>query len=61
MSEMYQNTPFSLLPDRRPPWKEFVLTMGVQGLVLFLMAVAAVLKLAVLEASVHDYPFIRLV
>ena len=34
MSEMYQNAPFSLLPDRRPPWKQFVLTMGVQGIAL---------------------------
>ncbi len=58
---MYQHTPFSLLPDRRPPWKEFVLTMGFQGLGLFLLAWAAVLNLAVLDAPVHDYHFIRLV
>jgi len=61
MSEMYQYTPFSLLPDRRPPWKEFVLTMGFQGLGLFLLAWAAVLNLAVLDAPVHDYHFIHLV
>ena len=41
MSEMSQNAPFSLLPDRRPPWKEFVLTMGVQGLALFVLVWAA--------------------
>jgi TonB family protein len=61
MSEMYQNAPFSLLPDRRPPWKQFVLTMGVQGLALFVFAWAAVLNLAVLDRPVHDYHFIRLV
>jgi TonB family protein len=61
MSEMYQNAPFSLLPNRRPPWKEFVLTMGVQGLALFVFAWAAVLNLAVLDQPVHDYHFIRLV
>ena len=61
MSEMYQNAPFSLLPDRRPPWKEFMLTMGVQGLALFVFAWAAVLNLAVLDQPVHDYHFIRLV
>ncbi len=61
MSETYQHTPFSLLPERRPPWKEFVLTMGFQGLGLFLLAWAAVLNLAVLDAPVHDYHFIRLV
>jgi TonB family protein len=61
MSEMYQSAPFSLLPDRRPPWKQFVLTMGVQGLALFVFAWAAVLNLAVLDRPVHDYHFIRLV
>jgi TonB family protein len=61
MSEMYQNAPFSLLPDRRPPWKQFVLTMGLQGLALFVFAWAAVLNLAVLDQPVHDYHFVRLV
>ncbi len=61
MSEIYQNAPFSLLPDRRPPWKEFVLTMGLQGLALFVLAWAAVLNLAVLDQPVHDYHFIQLV
>src|SRR6185369_5603298 len=61
MSEMYQNGPFSLLPDRRPPWKQFVLTMGVQGLALFVLAWAAVFNLAVMDQPVHDYHFVRLV
>jgi TonB family protein len=61
MSEMYQNAPFSLLPDRRPPWKQFVLTMGVQSIALFVLAWAAVLNLGVLEPPVHDYHFIQLV
>ena len=61
MSETYQNAPFSLLPDRRPPWKQFVLTMGLQGLALFVFAWAAVLNLAVLDQPVHDYHFVRLV
>src|ERR1700687_4384870 len=61
MSETYQNGPFSLLPDRRPPWKQFILTMGLQGIGLFVLAWAAVLNLAVLDQPVHDYHFIRLV
>jgi TonB family protein len=61
MSEMYQNAPFSLLPDRRPPWKQFVLTMGLQGLALFGLIWAAVFNLAVLDPPVHDYHFVRLV
>src|SRR6478672_587970 len=60
MSE-YQSSPFGLLPERRPPWKEFVVTMGVQGIALFVLAWAAVLNLAVLDQPVHDYHFIRLV
>lgn len=61
MSEMYQNGPFSLLPERRPPWKEFVLTMGLQGIGLFILAWAAVLNLAVIDQPAHDYHFIQLV
>ena len=61
MSEMYENGPFSLLPDRRPPWKQFVLTMGIQGIALFVLAWAAVLNLAVLDQPARDYHFVRLV
>lgn len=61
MSEMYENGPFSLLPDRRPPWKQFMLTMGVQGIALFVLAWAAVINLAVIDQPVHDYHFVRLV
>jgi TonB family protein len=57
----YQSAPFGLLPERRAPWKEFVLTMGVQGIALFVLAWAAVLNLAVLDQPAHDYHFIRLV
>jgi TonB family protein len=57
----YQSAPFGLLPERRPPWKEFALTMGVQGIALFVLAWAAVLNLAVLDQPIHDYHFIRLV
>ena len=57
----YQNATFGLLPERRPPWKEFALTMSVQGIALFVLAWAAVLNLAVLDQPVHDYQFIRLV
>ena len=61
MSQLSQNGPFSLLPYRRPPWKEFVLTMGVQSLALFLLVWLGVLNLAVLDPPIHDYHFIRLV
>src|ERR1700730_14896523 len=56
-----QNSPFSLLPYRRPPWKEFVLTMGVESVALFALVWAGVFQVAVLNPPSHDYHFVRLV
>lgn len=56
-----QSGPFALLPYRRPPWKEFVLTIAAQCLVLFILSWAGVLNLSVLTLPEHDYHFIRLV
>ncbi len=53
--------PFSLLPYRRPPWKEFILIMGLQSIALFLLAWVGVLHLAVLPSPNRDYHFVRLV
>src|SRR5438105_12509119 len=53
--------PFSLLPERRPPWKEFIFSFSSQGLGLFLLAWLAVLHPEVLVPPTHDYHFIRLV
>lgn len=61
MNQMNQNAPFSMLPYRRPPWKEFGLIMALQGIGLFLLAWAGVLNLGVLPNPIHDYHFIRLV
>ncbi len=61
MSQDYQNSPFSMLPYRRPPWREFVLIMGVQAVAVFILTWAGVLNLGVLPSPVHDYHFIRLV
>lgn len=52
---------FSLLPQKRPPWKEFVLSMGTEGLVMVIMAWVAVLHPAVLVPPKHDYHAIELV
>ena len=61
MPQDYENGPFSMLPYRRPPWKEFALIMGVQASAVFMLTWAGVLNLAVLTSPVHDYHFIRLV
>jgi len=56
-----QDISFSLLPYRRPPWKEFVLIMGLQSIALFLLAWIGVLHLAALPSPIRDYHFVRLV
>jgi len=50
-----------MLPYRRPPWREFILIIGVQAVAVFILAWAGVLNLGVLPSPVHDYHFIRLV
>jgi len=52
---------FSLLPDKRPPWKEFVLTMGTQGVALWVLAWVGVLHPEILTLPAHDYHFVQLV
>jgi len=53
--------PFSLLPAKRPPWAEFLLTMSTQGVALFVLAWVGVLHPEVLSMPLHDYHFVQLV
>ncbi len=52
---------FSLLPAKRPPWAEFLLTMSTQGVALFVLAWVGVLHPEVLTLPLHDYHFVQLV
>src|SRR5512135_2158787 len=52
---------FAGLPQRRPPWREFVFSMGTQSLALLVLAWVGVLHPEVLVPPVHDYHFIQLV
>ena len=52
---------FCPLPERRPPWIEFVGSMGAQGLALLVFAWVGVIHPQVLAPPVRDYHFIRLV
>src|SRR5215813_3376964 len=52
---------FSLLPARRPPWKEFLLSSGVQATALFVIAWIAILHPEVIAPPEHDYHFVQLV
>jgi len=52
---------FSLLPDRRPPWKEFVFSIGTQSAALLVLGWLAVLHPQVLVSPSRDYHAIELV
>jgi TonB family protein len=53
--------PVSMLPDRRPPWKEFVFSMGSQGALVVILLWIGILHPNVLTPPPRDYHFIRLV
>jgi TonB family protein len=52
--------PFALLPERRPPWKEFLFSFTSQGLALFLLVWLAMVWPQRLQPN-HEYHFVRLV
>lgn len=52
---------FAGLPARRPPWKQFMLSMSTQTVALVALAWVGVLHPGVIMPPVHDYHFIRLV
>ena len=52
---------FSLLPAKRPPWKEFFFGVGAQGVALWLLAWVGVLNPQALISPDRDYHFIQLV
>jgi TonB family protein len=61
MSQIPANGLFSLLPERRPPWKEFLFSFGVESLAIVILAWIGVLHPNLLTAPVHDYHFVQLV
>jgi TonB family protein len=50
-----------LLPEERTRWGKFVLSYGVQSVVLTVFVIAAIACPEVLVLPVHDYHFVRLV
>jgi TonB family protein len=61
MSQSPSVGPFSLLPQRRPPWKEFVFSMGAESVAVVVLAWVGVLHPEVLAPPKHDYHFVQLV
>ena len=43
MPQSPDNSLFSLLPQRRPPWKEFVFSMGTESALMVILAWVGVL------------------
>jgi TonB family protein len=50
-----------LLPEARTPWEKYVISYGVQSLVLALFVITAVIYPQVLVLPIHDYHFVSLV
>src|SRR5215469_3326054 len=55
-----QHTPFSLLPDSRPPWKEFVFSMVTQGGAIALLLWIGIFRPQILTPPARDYHAIAL-
>jgi TonB family protein len=54
-------TPFSLLPDRRPPWKEFLFSYAAQAALIALVVWVGALRAQHLTPPARDYHAIALV
>jgi TonB family protein len=54
-------TPFALLPDRRPPWKEFIFSMVTQGGACVLILWMFSLRAQILKPPPRDYREMALV
>lgn len=61
MSSDPQNTPFSLLPEARPPWKEFVFSMATQAGGIALLLWVGLLYPRVIPSRAGDYKAVVLV
>jgi TonB family protein len=61
MASVPLNTPFSLLPYRRPPLKEFLFSMVTQGGAILLLLWLAPLRPQRLTPAAHDYRDMALV
>jgi TonB family protein len=56
-----KHTPFSLLPDSKPPWKEFAFSMVTQGGAIALLLWVGVVRPQILTPPARDYHAIALV
>jgi TonB family protein len=53
--------PVAMLPDRRPPWKEFIFSLGSQAILVIVLLWVAILHPNALTAHLPNYRAVRLV
>lgn len=61
MSFADENNLFSGLPERRPPWKEFLFSMGTQSVLMVVIAWVAILHPQVIEQPIRNLYIAQLV
>jgi len=61
MATFEQNMPFSLLPDTRPPWKQFLFSTVTQGGAVAVLVWVGVLHPQILTPPSRDYHAVELV
>ena len=61
MALLQETGTFGLLPETRPPWKEFLFSMGTQSIALSLLLIMGLLHPQVLLPEPRDYHFVQLV
>jgi TonB family protein len=61
MPQSPDNILFSMLPQRRAPWKEFVFSMGTESVLVVVLAWVGVLHPEVITQPKHDHQVIALV
>ncbi len=60
MTHVPESTLFSLLPNRRPPWTQFLFSFSTQSLAVFALLWVGVLHLEILPQPQNHYQFIPL-
>ncbi len=61
MPQFSETTMFSMLPARRPPWKEFVFSVGTESTLMVILAWVGVLHPEIIMQPKHDRQVIELV
>ena len=56
-----QSGPFSLLPERKTPWSEFIFSFAIQALAVAVLVWVSLLNPAIMRPPAHDYHAIELV